>query len=109
MDGYSGYKRNVQGLDLFPELTFLQVEVGSGLGDVPSVPHQDPVDVPSVEPLPGLFQGPAFPAFKKPGEVLELACLDEEGKGGAGDDIVGTPDDKQLDDGQRLALLPQPD
>src|SRR4030066_1241588 len=109
MDGYSGYKRNVQGLDLFPELTFLQVEVGSGLGDVPSVPHQDPVDVPSVEPLPGLFQGPAFPAFKEPGEVLELACLDEEGKVGGGDEVLGNHDDEPLDDIHQLADIPRPD
>src|SRR4030042_829548 len=109
MDGCSGYEGDVQGLDLLPELDFFDLEVGGGLGDVPAVPHQDSVDVPSFELLSGLFQRPAFPAFKETGEVLELACLDEEGKVRAGDDVFGDHDDKSLDDVHQLADISRPD
>src|SRR4030066_341351 len=109
MDGCSGFEGDVQRLDLLPELAFFNLEVGGRLGDIPAVPHQDTVDIPSFELLPGLFQRPALPAFEEAGEVFELACLDEEGEMRAGDDVFWDHDDEPLDDVHQLADVSRPD
>src|SRR4030042_5159001 len=109
MDGASGYEGDVQCFDLLPEVGFFDLEVGGSLGDTPAVPHQDTMDISSFELLSGLFQRPALPAFEEPGEVFELACLDEEGEVGSGNDFVGDHDDEPLDDVHQLADVSRPD